>query len=309
MSATAKKYTASPAGASRARDWFRLLRAPNLLTVPGDGAAGYLLATGAAAQPDGRLLAVLGASVLFYVAGLLMNDLADRETDRRERPNRPIPSGRVSASTVRNVLLMCLLVGLALSASAGRWVLIVALLLVGSITAYNLLPRAGPLAVVWMATCRGLNVLLGAAVASAATTLVWTGAMIVAWFVAALTILARHEMSEARPGWRVWMPAAVILVGFIAILRLVALPPDMEMRLAGAFFFAFALAGLAGWRVLEGGRAMAPSAVGLLISALIPLQAALCLAAGAGAWGMGSAFLLILFWPLNRLLARSFAPS
>lgn len=293
----------------RLHDWLRLLRAPNLLTVPGDGAAGYLLATGAAAQPDGRLLAVLGASVLFYAAGLLMNDLADCETDRRERPNRPIPSGRVSASTARIVLLMCLLVGLALSASAGRWALIVALLLVGSITAYNLLPRTGPLAVVWMATCRGLNVFLGAAVASAATTLACAGALIVAWFVAALTALARHEMADSRPGWRAWMPAAVILLGFGTMLRLVELPPDMEMRLAGAFFFAFALAGLAGWRLLEGGRAMAPSVVGLLISALIPLQAALCLASGAGAWGLGAALLLMLLWPLNRLLARSFAPS
>lgn len=293
----------------RLHDWLRLLRAPNLLTVPGDGAAGYLLATGTAAQPDGRLLAALGASVLFYAAGLLMNDLADRETDRRERPDRPIPSGRISATSARIALLVCLLVGLALSASAGRWTLIVALLLVAGITAYNLLPRAGPLAAVWMATCRGLNVLLGAAVASAATALAWTGALVVALFVAALTALARHEMSEARPGLRVWIPAAVILLGLGAILRLVDMPADMETRLAGAFFLAFALAGLAGWRLLEGGRAMAPSAVGLLISALIPLQAALCLASGAGAWGMGAAFLLILFWPLNRLLARVFSPS
>ena len=54
---------------------------------------------------------------------------------------------------------------------------------------------------------------------------------------------------------------------------------------------------------------MAPGAIGLLISALIPLQAAMCLAAGAGAWGMAAAFLILLAWPLNRWLARAVPAS
>lgn len=294
---------------SRLHDWFRLLRVPNLLTVPGDSLAGYVLAAGISARPDVRVLAAMGASVFLYAAGLLMNDLADCEVDRRERPDRPIPSGRISVGTVRAVLLVCLAIGLTLSSIAGRWALGVALLLVGCVAGYNLLHRTGPLPVIWMAACRGLNVLLGAAAAEALTALAWSGALIVALFVAALTALARNEMRDARPGWRVAMPAAVVLLGFGWMLRLSEMMPDMEMRMTGAFFFAFSLSGLAGWRLLEGGRAVAPSAVGLLISALMPLQAALCIASDTGGWGLSAALALLLLWPINRMLARSFAPS
>ena len=36
---------------------------------------------------------------LFYVAGMILNDVCDSEIDRRERPQRPIPSGVVKRST------------------------------------------------------------------------------------------------------------------------------------------------------------------------------------------------------------------
>ncbi|WP_375373510.1 UbiA family prenyltransferase, partial [Micromonospora sp. ATA51] len=40
--------------------------------------------------------ALAGASVLLYWAGMAANDWADRHLDAVERPERPIPSGRVS---------------------------------------------------------------------------------------------------------------------------------------------------------------------------------------------------------------------
>ncbi|HMP77800.1 MAG TPA: UbiA family prenyltransferase [Kiritimatiellia bacterium] len=290
-------------------DWLRLLRAPNLLTVPGDPVAGCLLAAGAAAVPDVRLVMVAVAAVLFYAGGLVMNDLVDRAVDQRERPQRPLAAGRIPVSAARVALAVCFVGGAALCAAAGGWVLAAGLLLMSAIAAYNLLHRAGPLAALLMGACRGLNVALGVALAGAAGALAWAGMLLTACFVVALTALARHEMSARKPGWRAWLPASVVLVGFGFVVRQVELTPDMEFRLTGAFFFAFALAGLAAWRLMEGGRGMAPAAIGLLVSALIPLQAALCLASGSGAWGMAAAFLLIVLWPLNRWLARSFAPS
>ncbi len=290
-------------------DWLRLLRAPNLLTVPGDPVAGYFLAAGIGAQPDVRLAWVAFASLLFYAGGLVMNDLVDRETDRVERPQRPLASGRVSVCAAQVMMLMFLLGGALSCAVAGRRVLIVAVLLLGAMVGYNLLRRSGPVAVALMGACRGLNVLLGAALAGALTPRAGIGVGAVFAFVAALTALARHEMSAVRPGWRAWIPAGVVLAAFALMLNAGSLPPETEVRTAGAFFFAFSLAGLAGWRWMEGGRAMAPVSVGMLIGALLPLQAALCLASGAGAWSLAAAFLLMLLWPLNRLLARCFAPS
>src|SRR5690242_3666498 len=73
------------------RTWLQLFRAPNLLTVPGDPLAGYLLAS--FGSVDDKLSLAIGASLSFYAGGLLLNDLADLPEDRRERPNRPLPSG------------------------------------------------------------------------------------------------------------------------------------------------------------------------------------------------------------------------
>ena len=37
---------------------------------------------------------------LFYTAGMILNDVADLEVDRRERPERPLPSGAVSRTAL-----------------------------------------------------------------------------------------------------------------------------------------------------------------------------------------------------------------
>src|SRR5262245_63491269 len=42
----------------------------------------------------------LAAGSLFYSGGMALNDAFDAEIDARERPERPIPSGRVSRGTV-----------------------------------------------------------------------------------------------------------------------------------------------------------------------------------------------------------------
>src|SRR2546423_13726008 len=67
-----------------------LVRAPAALSVPGDSLAG----AAAAGWPFGRRSVALSASaVCLYWAGMALNDYADRELDRTERPERPIPSG------------------------------------------------------------------------------------------------------------------------------------------------------------------------------------------------------------------------
>ena len=37
---------------------------------------------------------------LFYVGGMFLNDAFDREFDARSRPDRPIPSGQISGTSV-----------------------------------------------------------------------------------------------------------------------------------------------------------------------------------------------------------------
>ena len=83
---------------NRLATWARLLRLPNLFTVPGDPVAGYLLVAGARWSP-----AAAGAAVgmtLVYEGGLLLNDVCDRQADAVSRPDRPLPAGEVQPRTV-----------------------------------------------------------------------------------------------------------------------------------------------------------------------------------------------------------------
>src|SRR5690349_3365990 len=78
----------------RLRDLAELTRAPAALSVPGDAVAG----AAAAGTLGAGTLGLAAASVCLYWAGMAANDWSDRQLDARERPERPIPSGRVTAT-------------------------------------------------------------------------------------------------------------------------------------------------------------------------------------------------------------------
>ena len=69
------------------------------------------------AAPAGTVAVVAVAMALFYTAGMILNDVADLEVDRRERPERPLPSGAVSRTAA--LAAFCALSG-AGRAAAGR---------------------------------------------------------------------------------------------------------------------------------------------------------------------------------------------
>jgi hypothetical protein len=176
----------------RLRDFVELVRAPAALSVPGDAVAGA--AAGGALGP--RTAGLAAASVFLYWAGMAANDWADRELDAIERPERPIPSGRISAQTALGVAAGLTAAGLGVAAFAGgKRALAVAVPLVGAIWAYDTTLKntaAGPAG---MAVCRGLDVLLGATPGRLRPAL--RPAMVVAAHTYAVTALSRHEVHGA----------------------------------------------------------------------------------------------------------------
>lgn len=290
--------------------WLRILRAPNLLTVPGDPLAGFLLAFSSAASPErlpamwASLWPVMGASLLFYAAGLLINDVADIETDRIERPARPLPSRAIGVATARNAAMGMLMAALGLCFLAGERVAVVGGTLAAAILSYNLwtkrLAVIGPLN---MGLCRALNLLLGAAVVGVAPPLLVGACAGLTAYIASVTYVARLEMVPRRSDWSGWVPAVVVigLMGFFV--RHTGAEAEAHARMTGAFLFAFLVASLAALR----GRS--PATIGLWVGSLIPIQSAFCLGSNAGAAALASGFGLLVLWPLNRLLLRHFAGS
>ena len=298
------------------RTWLQLLRAPNLFTVPGDPLAGYLLACYGAVGP--RIAVGIFASLFLYAAGLLLNDVADLAEDRAERPARPLPSGAASRATVIAVMLALAIAGLALCAVGGVWTFGVGLVLVLAITTYNLGLKRVPVAgAVNMGLCRGLSLLLGATVVphgELTIRLILHGRLnhlvvaflLVTFFIAAVTHLARYETKSAAPGFAKWLPAAAIAGGMFNFLPLVNGPN----RLSTFLLFALALftSAQTGWQLLRDPHMPLPPMIGKLIRLLLVIQAAYCAAFGDVIGSLAAAVCIVL-WPISRAVGKRFYAS
>ncbi|MBW3627679.1 MAG: UbiA family prenyltransferase, partial [Gemmatimonadetes bacterium] len=145
----------------RWRTYLELGRVSNLPTVWTNALAGAVLA-GGVVTPQ-ALAAPLLAGTLFYVGGMFLNDAFDREIDRRERADRPIPTGRISAGEVFGAGFGLLAAGwLLLLAQVEAWgygsrrALLAGAALAGAIVLYNSWHKGNPLGPVLMGICRAL---------------------------------------------------------------------------------------------------------------------------------------------------------
>jgi 4-hydroxybenzoate polyprenyltransferase len=251
----------------------------------------------------------MGASALLYSAGMVWNDFFDVEQDRRERPFRPLPSGRVSRRRAAFLGTALLLGGLGFAALAGffnaaaPWTaLLVTGLLIIAILLYDAWlkrTRFGPLA---MGACRFLNVLLGLTVAEE-TSLGWGArlyvASVVGLYIVGVTWFAR---TEARMSKQSQLAAAGSVMAAALIL---ALPtPLWTAAQTSSVLFPYLLVALAFLIGIPAARAIAepkPVRVQLAVKrallGLVVLDAVLATAL-SGAAGL---LILILLLPATYL--------
>jgi 4-hydroxybenzoate polyprenyltransferase len=179
--------------------YLQLVRLPNVLTAPADSLAGWLLVGGSLA--DVRYwLPLATASMFLYAGGIALNDLVDLETDRVERPRRPLPSGRVSRAFAGTLVTACFILGPFLALLSGSlWSLFVATLLSIAIRAYNSGLKRTALGPQIMGACRGLNLLLGMTHSPAlGGPAGWLAALSFGVFVAGITWISRSETKSGE---------------------------------------------------------------------------------------------------------------
>jgi len=181
-------------------DAIRLGRISNLPTVWTNVLAAIVLAGGGVGDP--RFVLLLVALSLAYIAGMYLNDAFDAEFDRRERPERPIPSGRVSRGTVIAASLVMLGLSIALLGWAGfaivdgtgPWPLLAGTALAAAIVFYDVHHKANRLSPVLMGFCRALvYVTAGAAFAADLPLSVIIAACLLWSYIIGLTYLAKQE--------------------------------------------------------------------------------------------------------------------
>ena len=188
--------------------FLRLGRVSNLPTVWSNTIAGVVLA--GASLHDWRILALLLAMSLAYTGGMFLNDAFDKDIDAVERPERPIPSGLVSASSVFYSgfamlgVAVLLIACCAMVSGGGGWPAIVsALSLAAAIVLYNAWHKNNPLSPFVMGLCRMLvYVTAGWTLSSEPSRFLYFGAVALLCYLIGLTYTAKQEnLGEVKNMW------------------------------------------------------------------------------------------------------------
>jgi len=157
-----------------------------------------------------------------YAGGVVLNDVFDRHVDAVERPERPIPSGRVPASHAATLGGVLLAAGVVAAAQATRDALIVGAAIAALVLLYDARTKrhaiAGPIN---MGLCRGLNLLLGVTAVAGAVWSSWPIALFSVVYIAAVTTVSRGEVHGGRAP--VATAALISLTGVVIGLLLLAM--------------------------------------------------------------------------------------
>lgn len=268
-----------------------LVRVPNLFTAPPDvllGAA-LVVAADAAVSLQATVGLALG-SVLLYAGGTTLNDYFDASIDADERPERPIPSGRVSRSAALRFGLALLGGGVVVAfAAAGVGGGVVAGVLAVAVLSYDGLLKGGPAGFLAMGSTRGLNVLLGTTAAGVAPTELpgWALAVpvVVAGYIAAVTYMAAEEATGVDRGAVAVAGAGALTAGGTVLALVWTVGPSagrvgISVLLVGAFLAWTGRALRSAYR--DPVPEVVGPAVGTCILGLVVLDAAFASVAGIG---------------------------
>lgn len=293
------------------RAYLELMRPANIVTAFADILAGFAAAGGVLRfsgetqliSPDG-LIWLLISTFGLYGGGVVFNDVFDAELDAKERPERAIPSGRVSKlqATILGVVLHT--IGVLTAFQVNFFAGIIAAVIVVMTIIYDSKAKHsvvfGPL---FMGLCRGGNLLLGVSIIPGILLENWYLAIIPIVYIASITLISRGEVSG---GNKIHGYTAVGMVfSVMTALLLLAINPDYSLLLASPFLILF------GWMVIPAflNAAINPeastikNAVKRGVLSLIFLNSVI--AAGFGGLLLG--LIVASLFPLSVYLAKAFA--
>ncbi|MEM6447368.1 MAG: UbiA-like protein EboC [Cyanobacteria bacterium P01_D01_bin.123] len=252
-------------------------------------------------QPLGWLLL---ATTGLYAGGVVFNDVFDAELDAKERPERPIPSGKVTrfqASVFGGLLAIG---GVAAAAQVNVTSLGLAIAIALASLLYDSFSKhdtwLGP---VNMGLCRGMNWLLGASALPLAVEHSWYLALIPILYIAAITAISQGEVNGGNrtTGW--------VALGFIAV---VLASPLLLARISSfTLLGALPFVGLLAWRIIppfwKASQSPEPEVIRSAVKAGILSLAILDAAIASGFAGSAYGLALLCLLPLSMGLARLFA--
>ncbi|WP_373514833.1 UbiA-like protein EboC [Persicitalea sp.] len=283
------------------KPYLQLTRPANLLTALADILAGIAIA--GFSFTGGSYFYLLLATLGLYGGGVVLNDVFDAELDAIERPERPIPSGKVSlrSATLLGGILLALgiLCARLYSLESGLIALGIALLVI-------LYDRNAKHSKLWgpivMGMCRGGNLLLGISVLpDSLSQYSWVGLVPIV-YIGAITMISQDEV---HGGKQRTLYLAGLLYASVHLVQLFVAYSQGNLLIAipwvvlHVFLVARPL-----WAAIQNPVGpMIGKAVKAGVLSLIVMDAAWCVAFGY--WPL--ALLVLLLLPCSIFLAKIFA--
>lgn len=296
---------------NKIRACLELIRPANIVTAFADILAGFaavggvvlMTSSGLAVEPSG-LIWLLIATFGLYGGGIVFNDVFDAELDAKERPERAIPSGRISrtgASVLGAVLFSGALfsaVQVSVTAVALSVFIIVSALFYDAKAKHSVI--WGPL---FMGLCRGGNLLLGGSLLPNRIPEIWFIAIIPVIYISAITLISRGEVAggERMHG----SLALVMILVVIASVPLLSLLPSFDLLISSPFLILFGVMVVPAF-VKASKTSMADDikkAVKRGVISLVIFNSVLA----AGFSGLILGILVLLLFPVSMAFARLFA--
>ncbi|MEH1853265.1 MAG: UbiA-like protein EboC [Nostoc sp.] len=213
------------------RGYLELMRPANIVTAWADILVGF------AASGSGVIFAklingeasfavliplvwLLLATTGLYGGGIVFNDVFDAELDAKERPNRAIPSGRVSRQNATLLGSILFTIGIIAAFQVSWLSAAIAIFITLSCLLYNSLakhhPFFGPLN---MGLCRGSNLLLGVSAVPEIIGERWYLALIPVLYIAAITAISQGEVHGGKKitGVLALLLIAIVLTAVLAL--------------------------------------------------------------------------------------------
>ncbi|MCE7055906.1 UbiA-like protein EboC [Algoriphagus sp. AGSA1] len=301
-------------GSSRIVAYLQLTRPANVVTAVADIWAGFAVAGAwTYISLDGCIeasefiakLAWLSLSTIgLYAGGVAFNDVFDSELDAVERPERPIPSGRVSKKSAAWMSFMLLVLGVTAAAQVSMVSAVLALIVAILAVGYDYWGKHqyffGPLN---MGLCRTGNLLLGVSVVPEVLTTFWPLGFLPLVYVAAITMISRGEVHGKNK-------AALYAGLFMYVLVIIAIaymPIVHHTNIWEVLPFLALLSYMLFPPLVKAIRKQEPKLIGKSVKAavisLIIVNSSI--AAAFAGWKIGIIVLLLL--PISLWLAKKFA--
>lgn len=281
-------------------NYLQLVRAPAVFTALSNILAAHIIVTQGQIQWPSLLL-LLGASAALYMSGMVLNDCFDFNEDSRDRPSRPLPSGRIQIKTAWRLGWILMVTGLIIASVVGFKQFIIALLLSALIIFYNAYAKKTPFGTLIMGGCRYMNWLLGLSVIPFLPEH-FILALPIFMYVSSLTLLSTEETTATKRRYIVFSSLGMIICAVIILF--IQLKASQLQLLSSSILFFSLLVIL--YQMLKTYQNFSPlqiqKTIKMLVMGIIPLDALITISTAHILGAIMILLILLPSWKLGRFM-------